>query len=227
MASSTATGDFDLFGIYNTTTIPTTTTVPIPTSSIPAVTIVSPNYLMLTGSTGLYSIGTAINNVAINGIFSPSTTYSTNYIFGTDPYENELKNLTYGIMVDERYYAELADNIKAIKNNKMIFCCNIINNRIVPYELIMRLIADKEKFAMKISVTNPVDGYPLFNINYTNFRFTKIVNNLKFSNKCDFTELIVKFKYDKVTCENRRLTLKQKRTDKLNKIFKDESTDFS
>ena len=226
MASSTATGDFDLFGIYNTNPIPTTITVPPPTTSIPSINTVSPNYLIYSGNTSLYSIGTT-NNVSINGLFTQPTTYQTNYIFGTD-LANELQNLTYGIVVDERYYGELADNIKALKNNKMIFCCNIVNNRIVPYELIIRLIADKEKFAMKIVVTSPIDGYPIFNINYTNFRFTKIINNLKFYNKCDFSELIVKFKYDKVTCDNNRLTVKQKRTDKLNKIFKiDESTDIN
>ena len=45
-------------------------------------------------------------------------------------------------------------------------------------------------------------------------------NNLNFDDgNCDFSTLKVKFKYDKIEYENEKLSIKQKRTDKMQKIM--------
>ena len=184
------------------------------------------------------SISTTISTTSTNSIFTNGSgslttngsgtistgnlgTYYNGYTSSFDPYMkfNELKLLSYN--VDFQFNAKeftkkiLTDNIKGIKKNKFIFNCNVINNRIQPYELIMKLIEKKENFPVKVKISD------ILTICYTNFRFTKIENNFNFSDKdkCDFSELKVRFKYDNILYENHKLSTKQLRTDKMKKIM--------
>lgn len=115
----------------------------------------------------------------------------------------------------------LIDNLKSIKGKKMFFNCDMKNNRIQPYELLMKLIERKEKFSVKIKISD------VLTINYVNFRFTEICNNLNFSetDKCDFSVLSVRFKYDNILHENHKLSTKQLRTDKMKKIIQVNESD--
>lgn len=145
-------------------------------------------------------------------------TWYYNGVDGVDPAieKSELEKLSYEIdfgCVDKD--SILKNNIRGIRKNKIIFNCEYDNNNnIVPYEYIMELIEEKKKFSLKFKVSD------LLTICYTNFRFTKIENNLNFGENCDFSKLKVKFKYDKILHENHKLSDKQLRTRKLKKILK-------
>lgn len=131
---------------------------------------------------------------------------------------NPLSELKYSInfhLSDENKRYLLEDKIKEIKKNKMLFNCHYEGNRIQPYEFIMSLIENKESFSVKVKVSD------ILTICYVNLQFTKIENNLSFNDKCDFSVLKVKFKYDKILHENHKLSEKELRTDKLKKILKE------
>lgn len=131
---------------------------------------------------------------------------------------NPLKELKYSVnfnLSDENKRYLLEDHIKEIKKNKMIFNCKYEGNRIQPYEFIMNLIEKKEKFSVKVKVSD------ILTICYTNLQFTKIENNLIFNSECDFSVLKVKFKCDKILYENHKLSEKELRTDKLKKILEE------
>jgi hypothetical protein len=50
--------------------------------------------------------------------------------------------------------------------------------------------------------------------------FTEICNNINFgTGNCDFSELKVKFKYEKISYDNHNLSTKQLRNDKMKKIM--------
>ena len=128
-------------------------------------------------------------------------------------YINSLNTLSYNIDFQINDGNILNDNISGIRKNKIIFYCKIENNRILPYEYIMKLIDEKSCFTVKVKVSD------ILTISYTNFRFTKIQNNLNFRNStCSFGTLDVTFKYDKIIYENHKLSTKQLRMDKIKKI---------
>jgi len=139
-----------------------------------------------------------------------------------EPVYNSLEKLDYKIDFDfnGKNFTKnlLLDNIKSIRKNKMFFRCSLTNNRMQPYDLIMKMIERKEQFSVKIEVSD------ILSINYINFRFVEIQNNLNFNetDKCDFSVLKVKFKYDKILTENKKLSVKQLRTDKMKKIISGE-----
>lgn len=171
------------------------------------------NIIGTTDTNGLFTtIGTS-DTVTIN----PNTylTYD-NYNSGWKPIK-ALENLTYSSVfsindVNKRYLLE--NNIKKVQKNKIYFNCDFEGNRIQPYELIMKLIEDEEKFSVNFKISD------ILTICYTNFQFIEIENNLNFNDNCDFSVLKVKFKYDKVLYENKKLTQKELRTDKIKKIMK-------
>lgn len=131
----------------------------------------------------------------------------------------ELKTLNYSIIFyDIDNDKLLLNNIKEIKNNKLIFSCDLFGNKIEPYETIMKLISKEQKFQIKIEINNLEDK--ILSIYYSNVQFIKIKNNFKFKdNSCNFSNLIVKFKYDKVLYENYKLSEKELRVEKLKKIL--------
>jgi len=129
---------------------------------------------------------------------------------------NPLKDLNYSVEFDHiiNRFDLLEDNIRSVKKNKFIFNCQYEKNRIQPYELIMDLINKKTIFSVKIKVSD------ILTIVYSNLQFIKIENNFTFDNigKCDFSELIVKIKYEKILYENHKLSEKELRAEKLKKI---------
>lgn len=130
---------------------------------------------------------------------------------------HRLSQLFYTFLFELDKNNMLANNIKGIKGKKLIFNCDFDNNNIIqPYEYIMELIEDKKKFTVKIDVSD------ILTISYTNFQFIEIENNLKFNGNCDFSKLKVKFKYDKILYENHKLSQKQIRTRKINKLMKND-----
>ena len=161
---------------------------------------------------------TTIDNSNIVWSDSGSLTTGSWYYNSVDPIEkSELEKLSYEIDFGVDKDSILKNNIKGIRKNKIIFNCEYDNNKnIVPYEYIMELIEEKKKFSLKVKVSD------LLTICYTNFRFTKIENNLNFDENCDFSKLKVKFKYDKILHENHKLSNKQLRTRKLKKILKED-----
>lgn len=140
----------------------------------------------------------------------------------TYPEINKLKNLKYVIdfwLEDDDDYAYLSDYISGVRKNKFIFKCGLEGNRIQPYETLMRFIKEHKKLSVKITLYDADNGLPFLIISYTDFEFIKIENNLNFNDdKCDFSMLKVKFKYDKILYENKKLSLKELREDKLKKI---------
>ena len=148
-------------------------------------------------------------------------------ISSTYPDINKLKYLKYVIdfyLVEEDDdedddYAYLSDYVSGIRKNKIIFNGDFEGNRMQPYETIMRFIQEHKKMSVKIHITNLDETFLI--ISYSNFEFTEIQNNLNFNDgKCDFSVLKVKFKYDTISYENKKLTLKELREDKLKKINK-------
>lgn len=127
---------------------------------------------------------------------------------------NELFNVPFYINFSVDSKNQLTNNILKISDKYFKFNCNIENNLITPYEYIMELIEDKIKMDVKVEISD------ILNINYSGLIFTKIKNNFSFDSNCNFSILKVKFKYDKILYENKRLTDKQKRTKKLQKILK-------
>lgn len=152
---------------------------------------------------------------------------STNVVLGNYSYPKEkeyhpLKNLSYSIYFEMDNDNLLSSNIKGIKKNKFIFNCNYIKNRIQPYEFIMKLISDKKTFSVKVDVSN------VLTLNFINFQFVKIENNLNFMNSdCDFSKLKVKFKCEKILYENHNLSEKELRMDKLKKLIDNNESNCS
>jgi len=168
------------------------------------------------------------NNYVTDSITISSPFFNPYQTFSTDYTSNELKNKNYKIyfgLENCLEFSKRADELKllffieTILFSKMFFKCAFDEkNRIQPYEFISILIETKKTFTVKIEVSD------ILYVNYINFKFTKIINNLKFSNNtCDFSELIVKFKYEKIISENLKLNEKQKRGDKLKKILNNEN----
>lgn len=147
-----------------------------------------------------------------------TTYYDTNsYSYSFDTHISELEQLFYKINIDNDDDNLLKDNIIEINNNKMIFKCNFIKNRIQPYEYIMELINKKTKLKVKVEVSD------ILTIIYTDLILLNIENNFKFnSNFCDFSKLKVKFKYKNILYDNNKLSLSELRKDKLKKILENE-----
>lgn len=149
-------------------------------------------------------------NTSTTGGYNTYTTYDT-----YDTYVNPLKNLNY--VIDFEHIIDrfdlLEDNIAGIKKNIFLFNCKYEKNRIQPYELIMRLIKEKTLFSATVHVSD------ILSICYQNLQFIKIQNNLNFNTNCDFSVIKVKFKYEKLTYENHKLSEKELRSDKLKKII--------
>jgi hypothetical protein len=82
----------------------------------------------------------------------------------------------------------------------------------------MKLIRTQQKFSVKINV-NENSSSSILTIHYINLQFIKIENNLNFNDDCDFSELKVKFKCEKILHENHKLSQKELRADKLKKII--------
>lgn len=145
-----------------------------------------------------------------------STTYPTY------PEINKLKNLHYIInfwLEEDDDFAYLSDYVSGIRKNKIIFNGKFDGNRMQPYETIMKFIKEHKKLSVKVDVIDEDNGMPFLIISYTDFEFIEIENNLNFNDgKCDFSVLKVKFKYDKVSYENKKLSVKELREDKLKKI---------
>ena len=182
----------------------------------------NPNQTLTAGGTSCASTANSNWYITTTGtqpstILYPSTTttWATTTIL-----DEPLKNLNYIVEfdIDDEEDKELLEiNIKSIKKNKMLFNCNYVGNRIQPYELIMKLINKKIKFAVSVEVSD------ILSIHYIGFQFVEIVNNLNFGTECDFSELNVKFKYDDIKYENYKLSTKELRMDKLKKIMEVEN----
>jgi len=167
---------------------------------------------------------TTIGTTSLPGISSTGNLLvSTNTgNFTWNPYQNLYSSQIQGPLEKLSYYIYfeldkddiLSKNIRGIRKNKMIFNCDLINNRIQPYEFIMSLIEEKKEFSVKIKVSD------ILTINYQKLKFISIENNLNFNQDCDFSKLKVKFIYENVTYENHKLSKKQLRTDKIKKITK-------
>lgn len=129
--------------------------------------------------------------------------------------ESELANLFYCITFSCKESKQLNDSILELKGDYLTFNCDTNDKgRIIPYELIMNMIHNKEKFNMEIEVGD------ILTIKYFGVIFKKIKNNLSFtSDGCDFSKLKVKIKYDNIKYENHKLHITEKRKDKLNKIM--------
>ena len=192
------------------------------TSTTSTSTIIFPNS---STSSNIYITGGGAGTGAFNPVgISTSNTIDPSY---WDIISNPLSNLNFTIDFDfnGKDFAKrlLTDNIRGIRKNKFIFKCELVNNRMQPYELIMKMIEKNEQFSVKINITD------IMTICYTNFRFTEIENNFNFGSKkatsgssgnvgCDFSKLKVKFKYDSVSYQNHKLSTKQLRTEKIKKI---------
>lgn len=175
------------------------------------------NNYWLTGLTISSNINSINSNLINTSVTIPSIISSNynNWCYDTDNKTYEpLKDLYYTVFFEiDNKDVVLTKNIYAIRKKKFIFNCAIKNNRIQPYEYIMSLIEKKKEFNVTIKVSD------IITITYSNFRFTEIVNNLNFGDKCcDFSKLHVKFKCDKILYENHKLSTKQLRTDKIKKI---------
>jgi len=139
---------------------------------------------------------------------------SSSFNWGVDVAIDELCKLPYTINFSVDKKSQLYNNIFKVSEKYFIFNCKLDNNILTPYEYLMELIEDKIKIDVKIDISD------VLTVNYQGLIFTKIKNNFTFGDKCDFSKLKVKFKYDEVLFENHKLTNKQKRTKKLNKIMK-------
>ena len=157
-----------------------------------------------------WTIATGLNTVT-------TPYYDINSYSSFDTHINELEQLFYKINIDNDDDNLLKDNIIEINNNKLIFKCNFIKNRIQPYEYIMELINKKTKLKVKVEVSD------ILTIIYTDLILLNIENNFKFnSNFCDFSKLKVKFKYKNILYDNNKLSLSELRKDKLKKILENE-----
>ena len=168
----------------------------------------------ITTSGNILLNGYPVGNIGIGiGSTSPYTIDTTYWSKTSNPLENLNYKIDFDFVGKDFTKNLLLNNIKSIRKNKMFFRCNFSNNRIQPYELIMKMIEKKEKFSVKIEISD------ILTINYINFRFVEIENNLNFAENCDFSVLKVKFKFDKILTENKKLSTKQLRTDKMKKII--------
>lgn len=180
-----------------------------------------------TNQTTLGSVATNINtlpstiNNGTSGLYYDATNTQLvwgNYTTSVDPCcsddgVDELCKLPYTITFSIDNKNQLDNNILKIREKYFSFRCQLnSDNSIEPYEYLMELIENKTKMNVKIKVSD------VLTINYSGLRFTKIKNNLSFGDNCDFSELKVKFKYDKILFENHRLTPKQQRVKKIQKI---------
>ena len=172
------------------------------------------NYGLLTSLTGHcttnINIGTTLPNYSNYGSTISSTYWQPEKV-------SKLKDLKYTaefFVNDKNKKHLLEDNISCLRKNKIFFNCDFDGNRIQPYEFIMKLIEDEEKFNVKIVISD------ILTVCYTDFQFIEIINNFNFDETCDFSELKVKFKYDKMLYENNKLSIKESRSDKLKKIIK-------
>lgn len=170
-------------------------------------TSITTSSIYLTSLTGLTSA------VLSTGTTTISPNY--NWLYGTDVATYDpLKDLFYTVFFDiDNKDKILAKKIASIRKKKFIFNCEIENNRIQPYEYIMFLIDKKIELNVSVKVSD------IMTINYSKFRFIEILNNLDFGDRCDFSKLVVKFKCEKISYENHKLSTKQLRNDKMKKII--------
>jgi len=139
--------------------------------------------------------------------------YNGNYIgsftsnmWKTSEELNQLESMSY-IVDFELDDGSLSKSLCEITDNSFIFDCKMDGNRIQPY--------DKIKMSVKIEISD------VLTLHYTNLQFTKIENNFKFKNGyCSLSKLKVNFKFEQVLYENEKLSIKEKRADKLNNILK-------
>lgn len=173
-------------------------------------TSITTNSICLTGLTsGVLSTGGVLSTDGLT--ISPNY----NWLYGTDTATyNPLKDLCYTVLFDiDNKTNVLAKNILSIRKRKFIFNCEFENNRIQPYEYIMSLIDKKIELNVTVEVSD------IITITYSKFRFVEILNNLDFDGYCDFSKLHVKFKCEKISYENHKLSTKQLRNDKMKKII--------
>jgi len=128
------------------------------------------------------------------------------------PNKYTLENLFYYIEFECDNKSLLNSSIVGIRRKKFIFNCNYVGNRIQPYEYIMNLIDDKKLFSVNVTVSD------ILTISYVNVRFTEIENNLNFNGNCNFSELKVRFRCEKILYKNHKLSNKELRADKIKKI---------
>lgn len=168
---------------------------------------------LTTASTSILTTGTGYDSTNGQLVWNDYSYSWNDYSYSKEEY-HPLKNLSYNIHFEIDKDNLLSSNIKGIKKNKFIFNCNYIKNRIQPYEFIMKLISDKKTFSVKVDVSE------VLTLNFINFQFIEIENNLKIiNNDCDFSELKVKFKCERILYENHNLSEKELRMDKLKKLI--------
>jgi hypothetical protein len=172
---------------------------------------------ILTGTpSGSYLTSSTGGNLIWSTSTGTATIDTAYYGWGNKISSKPLEDLIYNANFEVDKDNMLKNNINGLKKNKIFFRCDFINNRIQPYEFIMKLIEDKKQFSFKIDISD------ILSINYHNFRFTKIENNFDFKSvtSCDFSKLKVRFEYDKIEYENHRLSPTQLRNDKMKKIMR-------
>lgn len=184
----------------------------------------------ITPSSCTITDSSAWSTLATTNVYNPynyNTWLSNSQLYNTYTYtdtatesQQPLKNLKFVIDFDHNIenFDLLKDNIKGIRKNKFLFNCIYKGNRIQPYELIMKLIRNKQQFSVDVNVCDS-SSKNILTIHYTNLQFIKIENNLNFNDSCDFSVLKVKFKCEKILHENHKLSEKEIRTDKLKKII--------
>jgi hypothetical protein len=157
------------------------------------------------------------NNTTINELYG--SCINPNYFYGVENKEslNFLECLNYSVIFEFDNDSKLSDSLCEINDKTFIFNCELSGNRIQPYEKLMELIEDEIKMSVKIKISN------VMTICYTKFQFTNIENNFKFKNGyCNLSKLNVNFKFEKILYENNKLSVKEKRSDKLKNILKND-----
>ena len=170
----------------------------------------------------LYTYPTTVTSSSYPGWITLGANTATATTFDSiynDPYIKPLQNLTYSVEFEIDKNDILKNSIKSIKNKIISFKCEYSGNRIQPYEFIMKLINEGKKFYVNIKVSD------VLSLCYKNFQFIKIENNLNFGDKCDFSVIKIKFKYDEILYQNHKLSLKELRTDKIKKIMNNEENE--
>jgi hypothetical protein len=158
------------------------------------------------------NINSNLNTCAQNINSYTQQNIGNNLLSSYQKLSSKLQYLNYIIYFEIDSNNILKDNIKSIKKNKFTFKCDFIGNKIQPYEFIMNLIEKEITFSVNIKVSD------ILTICYSGLKFIEIENNLNFDDLCDFSLLVVKFKYEKIKYENHKLSKKELRTEKIKKI---------
>lgn len=167
-----------------------------------------------------------LSNSAICGSIDTScinsTPYYSNLYNGTFlsnmrsvPELNQLESMSYIVDFELDDDKTLSKSLCEITEKTFIFDCKMDGNRIQPYEKLMKLINEETKMNVKVEISD------VLTLRYKNLQFSNIENNFKFNNGyCSLSKLKVNFKFEKVLYENEKLSIKEKRSDKLNNILK-------